>query len=235
MQAVQQGAQAKPTPEGQEGRQAAWETRWFIPEGDPALARIGKPPPEQPRASSLGTFGIFPATAQPPDLSSPAGGDDGENGSEPLVEPLPASSPDQPFDPGDYYAARKAGLNRRQALATAINNYRNHDGGSEIFNVNDTNSNLDKNKTRTLNNPDFQPPPSSTDEPYDRRDYDRLTREGHSGEVAYEASKELSNKESGASFPVFRLETRKAHQISQLTRIGQPSGAKVSQAPRFQN
>ncbi|MGO4339874.1 DUF4951 domain-containing protein [Labrys sp. KB_33_2] len=102
------------------------------------------------------------------------------------------------FHPVEKIAPSKHGIKH---LATAINNYRNHDGGSEIFNVNDTNSNLDKNKTRTLNNPDFQPPPSSTDEPYDRRDYDRLTREGHSGEVAYEASKELFQQRKRGIFP----------------------------------
>ncbi|MGO4338285.1 hypothetical protein AB4037_25530 [Labrys sp. KB_33_2] len=165
MRVVQQAGEARPTPEGQEGQQAGWETRWFLPEEDPALAGIGMPHPEQRRASPLGTFGIFPATAQPPDLNSPAGGDDGENGPEPLVEPLPSSSPDQPFDPGEYYAARKAGMTRQQALNAAIVSYRSRGSGA---NTTKGDSSL----------PPAPPPPSrppqDPDDPYDEAKYDSM-------------------------------------------------------------
>ncbi|OCC00811.1 hypothetical protein BA190_32050 [Labrys sp. WJW] len=165
MRVVQQAGEARPAPEGQEGRQTGWETRWFLPEGDPALAGIGMLPPEQPRASPLGAFGIFPTPAQPPNLNSPTAGEEGENGPEPLVEPLPPSSPDQPFDPGEYYAARKAGMTRQQALNAAIISYRSRGSGA---NTTKGDSSL----------PPAPPPPSrppqDPDDPYDEAKYDSM-------------------------------------------------------------
>ncbi|QEN88211.1 hypothetical protein FZC33_18720 [Labrys sp. KNU-23] len=162
MQEVRRPGQAKPGSEDQGEHQPAWETRWFIPESDPALARIGMPRPEQQGASPLGTFGIFPTPAQPPNLNSPTSDEDDEHGPEPLVEPLPASSPDQPFFPSDYYAARKAGLTRQQALSAAIVNYRNKGGGSDASKDGSSGSPL--------------PRAVSTDTDWVRKFYDELSR-----------------------------------------------------------
>ncbi|PRH85502.1 hypothetical protein C5L14_21170 [Labrys okinawensis] len=170
-------------------REAAWFSGWFVhdegapagpwsgtpaPEIEPAPAtepklgtvplgsqRIPKiPQSEQQRNSPLGAFGIFPTPAQPPILNSPAGGEDGENGPEPLVEPLPPSPPDQPFFPSDYYAARKAGLTRQQALDTAISNYRNKGSGFETY-------------KGGASPPTVPPrPPQDPSDPYDEKKYD---------------------------------------------------------------
>ncbi|MEW9310495.1 cytidine deaminase-like fold-containing protein [Labrys neptuniae] len=160
MQEVRRAGQAKPGSEDQGEHQPAWETRWFIPEGDPSIAGIGMPRPEQQGASPLGTFGIFPTPAQPPNLNSPTSDEDDEHGPDPLVEPLPASSPDEPFDPGDYYAARKAGLSRQQALDTAISNYRNKGSGFDTY-------------KGGASPPTVPPrPPQDPSDPYDEKKYD---------------------------------------------------------------
>ncbi|MEW9310490.1 cytidine deaminase-like fold-containing protein [Labrys neptuniae] len=180
MQAVRQAGQAKPGSEDQGEHQPTWETRWFIPEGDPALAGIGMPSPDQQRTSPLGTFGIVPAPTQPPNLP-PATGEDGENGPEPLVEPLPPSPPDQPFFPSDYYAARKAGLTRQQALNIAIGNYRNRGGRSDA----------DKGGSSPPTVPSPPPrPPQDPSDPYDEAKYDSMYVLTGSPRAALKAAKD---------------------------------------------